>query len=200
MTKLISQNNTELLETLFSSSTRVALLRVFLLDPHRSYYQRQLEVITGMALRAVQRELERLHAVDLLYRHMQGNRAFYMVDSSFPLFSELRSIVMKSGDDRDRLRGHLADRREIQLAFLNAGKKKALAVVDGDVGEVESERGGIQLEYLTLADFQSKLEQKSKDLKMYLSEGEDILGRREHIIWSRIEQAGYEVPKGKGIP
>ena len=48
------------LAVIFASSARVAVLRVFMLDPLRTYYQRQLESATGMAIRGVQRELERL--------------------------------------------------------------------------------------------------------------------------------------------
>ena len=101
-TKSSHHISSETLSVIFASSARVAILRVFMLDPIRTYYQRQLEQATGMALRGVQRELERLSSIDLLYRHMEGNRAYYRADMEFPLFHELRNMVLKAGDDLDR--------------------------------------------------------------------------------------------------
>ena len=60
MTKLSSPYRSEnLLTVLFTSMARVSVLRIFLIDPQRAYYQRQLEAATGLAIRAVQRELEK---------------------------------------------------------------------------------------------------------------------------------------------
>ncbi|HOH51692.1 MAG TPA: hypothetical protein PLI98_13220 [Candidatus Hydrogenedentes bacterium] len=47
---------------IIASGARVAMLEALLPDPSPSFYQRQLEAATGLPLRAVQRELERLTA------------------------------------------------------------------------------------------------------------------------------------------
>ena len=65
-----------------SSKARARLLRLFLIDPRRPYYQRQIEADTGIAIRGVQRELERLCAVGLVYRWDEGNRSYYPTASS----------------------------------------------------------------------------------------------------------------------
>ena len=42
------------LKLLFSSSARVQVVRIFMLDPTRAYYQRQLESAAGLPIRANQ--------------------------------------------------------------------------------------------------------------------------------------------------
>jgi hypothetical protein len=36
-------------------------------------------------------------------------------------------------------------------------------------------------------------------LAPFLSTGVDLLGRRDELIWRRIESAGYNVSKGRGV-
>ena len=84
------------LEILFSSAARVQILRLFLLNPEQSFYQRQIERKSGQPIRAVQREVARLVEMDLLLRSTKGNRVFYCVDLGFPLLAELTGLVRKA--------------------------------------------------------------------------------------------------------
>jgi hypothetical protein len=84
------------LEVLFSSTARVEILRLFLLNPHRPFYQREIERETGQPIRAVQREVERLAGIDLLLRSEEGNRVYYRLNSSFPLVAELEGLFRKA--------------------------------------------------------------------------------------------------------
>ena len=77
------------LEVLFSSSARVQILHLFLLNPKRQFYQREIERETGQPIRAVQREVERLEGIDLLVRSEEGNRVFYRLNPNFALLAEL---------------------------------------------------------------------------------------------------------------
>lgn len=198
-TKSSHHISSETLSVIFASSARVAVLRVFMLDPIRTYYQRQLEQVTGMALRGVQRELERLSSIDLLYRHMEGNRAYYKADMEFPLFEELRNMVLKAGDDRDRLRGHLALEESLRLAFRDPGENRVLLVTTGEGGLSLEGHDAFIFETLTSEAFERALVEDPSSLELYLSRGEDLLGRRDDIIWRNIESAGFDVKKGAGV-
>lgn len=80
------------LEVLFSSTARVQVMRLFLLNPDRQYYQREIERETGQPIRAVQREVERLEGIDLLLRSEEGNRVFYRLNPDFALLAELTAL------------------------------------------------------------------------------------------------------------
>ena len=84
------------LEILFSSASRVQILKLFLLSPARQFYQREIERETGQPIRAVQREVKRLQEIDFLVRSTEGNRVFYHVNSQFPLLVELTRLFQSA--------------------------------------------------------------------------------------------------------
>lgn len=84
------------LETLFSSSARVEILSLFLLNPNRRFYQREIERETGQPIRAVQREVKRLAEIDMLSRTTEGNRIFYSLNPGFPLLRELTALFQRA--------------------------------------------------------------------------------------------------------
>jgi hypothetical protein len=84
------------LEVLFSSAARVEILRLFLLNPDRRFYQREVEREAGQPIRAVQREVERLEGIELLLRSEEGNRVYYRLNPGFPLMAELEGLFRKA--------------------------------------------------------------------------------------------------------
>ncbi|HNT86687.1 MAG TPA: hypothetical protein PKL84_02385 [Candidatus Hydrogenedentes bacterium] len=185
---------------IFTSTARVAVLRVFLLDPTRAYYQRQIEAASGHPLRAVQRELDRLMAAGLLYRRDEGNRAYYQIDPDFPLYAELRALMLKTASSRERLRGIAASNAAVRLCFLSADGARALVVLGGAARPALDALPGIEIEMLTSDEFIEALRMNRAALDPYVRDGCDLLGRREDVIWRRIEEAGYTVRKGEGVP
>jgi DNA-binding transcriptional ArsR family regulator len=201
MTSIIGHKvDIETLSTLFGSGARAAVLKAFILDPQRAYYQRQLESVTGLPIRAVQRELERLTEIGLLYRRMEGNRAYYQVDIDFPLFSELRAMVLKTVTSLELLRGWLALDGGVRLAFLSEGGNSVLVVSSPGRDPALSLPEPIPVDIMSSGVFLRALSEQPLVLAPYLARGVDILGRREDVIWRYIEAAGYAVPKGEGVP
>lgn len=184
---------------LFASSARGVVLRLFMLDPHRPYYQRQIEKTTGLAIRAVQRELERLSGMGLLYKRAEGNRSYYQVDIDFPLFPELHGMVLKVCDDYDRLRAFAAMERGVVLAFLDESQTKALLVTEGATRLSRTVPGPYSVEVMPSDQFLDLLAAFPEKLTPFLQNGVDLLGRRDDLIWRRIESAGYNVSKGRGV-
>ena len=84
------------LEALFSSAARVEVLCLFLLNPGRQYYQREIERETGLPIRAVQREVGRMEGIGLLFRTTEGNRVFYRLNTDFALLSEVTALFEKA--------------------------------------------------------------------------------------------------------
>ena len=190
--------NTALL-AVFSSSARVIVLRLFMLDPLRAYYQRQIESATGLPIRAVQREVDRLASSGLLYRRTEGNRVYYQVDMQCPLFPEFRGLFLKTASDEERARGLLALDESVRLAFLNPQENKLLVVTSSGRPPAVS-LPGYSIEVMSVDEFLRLTAERASSLDLYLVDGVDLLGRREDVIWRRIEAAGYEVRKGQGVP
>jgi hypothetical protein len=84
------------LEILFSSAARVHILRLFLLNPGRPFYQREIARESGQPIRAVQREMDRLASIGLLARSAEAHRVFYCLNPQFPLLAELTALFQKA--------------------------------------------------------------------------------------------------------
>lgn len=82
-----------ILEALFTSRTRVSLLSVFLAQPRRGFYSRELERITGERQNAVWRELRHLEGIGLLTAREEGRTKVYRVSPDFPLTRDLRALL-----------------------------------------------------------------------------------------------------------
>jgi DNA-binding transcriptional ArsR family regulator len=196
--KSLQKNPARALAALFSSAARVALLKVFMLDPLGAYYQRQLEAATGLAIRAIQRELTRLSEVGLLFRREEGNRTYYQVDMQFPLYPELRSMMLKAVDPVELLRGLLAMDDAVRLAFLL--QDRVLLVAHGQARPSVVPPAGMTIETMAGDAFLQALQDEPATVAPFLTQGTDLLGRRDDVIWRRIEAMGFTVQKERGIP
>lgn len=108
-----------MLAGLFSSQARVDILKLFLLEPGRRFYQREVSVLSGQRIMAVQREISKLLEIGLLKEEQEGNRKYYMVDQTSPILNDLKAIFQKTvgihkimGDVLKPLKS------EIEFAFL----------------------------------------------------------------------------------
>jgi predicted nucleotidyltransferase len=107
-----------MLDVLFSSSARVKVLSLFLTNADRRFYQREIESLTGLPIRAVQREVGKLEAIGLLHKTVDGNRVYYEVNRSFFLFPELKSMILKTAGLGAFLQELLQGEGQIQVAFI----------------------------------------------------------------------------------
>jgi predicted nucleotidyltransferase len=134
-----------MLQQLLTSSARAKVLTLLLMNPASRFYQRQIQSLTGLPPRAVQREMERLESLGLVVREVEGNRVYYTVNCGFALYPELKGLVLKTTGLGDALREQVSVKDDIQLAFIygsyaadqeTAGSDIDLLVV-GAVGAVE---------------------------------------------------------------
>ena len=107
-----------MLELLFSSTARVKVLALLLLNPETSFYQRQISALTGLPIRAVQREVQRLQTLGLLTSFARGNQVHYQVNRDFFLFPELKNIFLKTVGLTALLGETLKGAENIALAFI----------------------------------------------------------------------------------
>ena len=133
-----------MLKELFSSSARVQILSLLLLNPDTKFYQREIETITGLAIRSIQRETEKLEALGVLHKSAEANKVYFQGNRDYILFPELRKILLKTVGLKVILADAQADERT-KAAFIHgpfaAGREKPtdpIAVfVVGDVSKQE---------------------------------------------------------------
>jgi hypothetical protein len=85
-----------MLQALFSSKTRIEILRLFLIDSNKKYFSREISTLLNEPLTPTRRELANLKKVGLLRVKKKGPIKYYFLNPDFLLCKELRSILHKA--------------------------------------------------------------------------------------------------------
>lgn len=107
-----------MLEALISSKTRIKLLLKFFLNPETGAHLRGLADEFEESTNSVRVELNRLESAGMLQAESEGNKKVFKVNQGFPLFKEVRAIVLKqTGLDKiiEEVIQNLGDVKEVYL-------------------------------------------------------------------------------------
>jgi len=107
------------LERLFGSRLRAAVLSRVLMQPERRFYVRQLTAVLGQDSTNVSRELSRLAEMGILEFTVEGRQKYYRANRNCPFIEELRGLVRKTAGTAAALRSALSPLAAgIRFAFL----------------------------------------------------------------------------------
>ena len=109
--------NTKQMESLFTSKTRVALLKLFFLNKDREFYIREIEKETGISIGPIQHEIKNLVDIGIVNTRKSGQRIYYSVNKSHIIYEEMLSIIKKSMGIVHKLR-EILQREDIYCAFI----------------------------------------------------------------------------------
>lgn len=85
-----------MLEQLLSSRTRVKLLKLFFLNPDRSFFVREMVRKTGEHLNSIRREIGNLIDLELIIGESTGTKRFFRVNVSHGLYHEIKALLFKA--------------------------------------------------------------------------------------------------------
>ncbi|MFA6587613.1 MAG: winged helix-turn-helix domain-containing protein [Patescibacteria group bacterium] len=85
-----------MLEEIFGSNTRYALLRLLIFNPSKTYQTTELSKKTGLSLASIRAEIKRLEQSGLVRVSEQDNVNLVQIDPQNPLFPELRALFLKA--------------------------------------------------------------------------------------------------------
>lgn len=122
-----------MLEVLISSETRVRLLTLFLMNPGKEYYIRQVERLSGKNYALVRKELARLESFGLLTSEVKGNQTYYAVNRDFFLYPELQRLVLKTEGVAGVLRDRLDELGDVECIFIYGSFAKGSAGAKSDI-------------------------------------------------------------------
>jgi predicted nucleotidyltransferase len=113
---------------------RRAILALFYTRVDEAFYLRQVARVTGVGLGAVQRELQQLSRAGIITRTVRGRQVYYQANPTCPIFSELKSLIVKTAGIADVLRTALAilsDR--IDIAFIYGSVARGTEIRTSDI-------------------------------------------------------------------
>jgi hypothetical protein len=84
------------LQDFMISRVRVKLLKLFFTQSEDMFYVREITRKTKEEINAVRRELDRMIGVGLLKSEQRGNRLYYLLNTRYVFFQELRQMVVKA--------------------------------------------------------------------------------------------------------
>ncbi len=190
------------LKALFSSQTRVKLLSTFLLHPEEEYFIRELTRLLHEQINSIRRELENLRKIGLVRSRQKNRKKYYRVEPDFPLFSELRGIIIKETQAERPIVASLKKFPGLQLIalagmFVGTDSKVDLLIV-GDIKKeiVEAlllqspDLAAVKYSIFPQADFLYRLSLKDRFLQ-------EILGDPRHIVIHNTLQKEIEAALSK---
>ncbi len=87
-----------MIDALFGSKTRIKLLHLFLNNPGKSFYVREITRLIDEQINSVRRELANMMNVGIIKNDTADNKLYYEVDQRYEHYVPLRAIF---GDDKD---------------------------------------------------------------------------------------------------
>ena len=82
----------EMIDALFGSKTRIKLLHLFLNNPGKSYYVREITRVIDEQINSVRRELANMLKVGVIKSKDADNKLYYEVDQRYEHYVPLRAI------------------------------------------------------------------------------------------------------------
>jgi hypothetical protein len=189
-----------MLEQLFSSRTRIKLLSIFLANPSKDFFVRELTRITDEQINSIRRELDNLKRIGLLKSKSSKNKKFFIVNENFPIFEELKSIFSKLSGPSEEITNSLLKFGDIDLISISG---KLIECNDSNielliVGNIDKElvekylkslentkKHEIRFTVLDKKDFLFRIKCHDRFLKNYLKNEKHI------IIYDKIKLKQY---------
>lgn len=191
-----------MLKRLFTSSTRIKLMTLFLLHPDEEYFIRELTRKLGEQINSVRRELDNMKKIGILKSKFKNRKKFYIVDKNFVIFQELRSIILKTLADHEAIAKKLSKCGDIDYMvlsgiFVNKNSTVDLLIVGNNINrdklestlnsEVATKRP-VRYSILTKDDFIYRLECKDRFLTDILKDTENIIAINKLTIPALTEE------------
>lgn len=108
-----------MLKHLFTSNTRIKLLTLFLLNPDSEFFIRELTRKLDEQINSIRRELDNLKRAGLLKTKSKNRKKYYIANKNFIVFHELRSIILKSMNDKDSIAKKIAEFGKVDVIVLS---------------------------------------------------------------------------------
>ena len=145
-----------MIDSLFGSKTRVKLLHLFLNNPEKSFYVREITRMIDEQINSVRRELANMVSVGIVQQDAIDNKLYYSVNEDYPYIKPLAAIFSDKNTEGDMDGDSLGRMRGLRLAIIS-GK-----LVVGSSSAVDLLLVGDDMSAVTIKNLVKKIEKDSK--------------------------------------
>lgn len=191
-----------MIDALFGSKTRVKLLHLFLNNPNRAFYVREITRKIDEQINSVRRELSNMLSIGIIKSESSNNRLYYEVNQDYVHYSPLRQIFADSEMNSEAVEGSdwtkrlkpLGDVRVAILAgsLVHGSKSSVDVLIAGNVNKTQAKKFFAELEadekrplnYTTMSyeDFYYRLSIKDRFVSEIISGKHTVLVDSEQIV------------------
>lgn len=122
-----------MLKKLLGSRTRINILKLFVFNPKKDYYVREIERLIKEHFDPVRRELMQLESIGLLKSRVSGRQKYYSVNTNHMLFPEFKSMILKTVGIGDILKSTVNAKNDILIAFIYGSYAKNTENIESDI-------------------------------------------------------------------
>ncbi len=119
-----------MIDALFGSKTRIKLLHLFLNNPGKAFYVREITRLIDEQINSVRRELANMMKVGIVKSEEADNKLYYEVDQRYEYYVPLRAIFSDDKDTETAIREPKQSTLDWQTKLDEVGGVK-LAVMSG---------------------------------------------------------------------
>lgn len=168
-----------MLDALFVSKVRIKLLKVFLANPGKSFYVRELVRATKEEINAVRRELSRMQKNGIVSSEWRGNRRYYRFREDYLFYPELARMVTKTSGTGGTIIKNKARLGKIKYAMLTGnfikgkrpGPKEVVLLIVGKVVlpqltslvKAEEAKRGFEINYTVMTEEEFEFRKHRRD-------------------------------------
>ena len=103
-----------MIDALFGSKTRVKLLHLFLSNPGKSFYVREITRLIGEQINSVRRELANMQEAEVVSSCMKDNKLYYEINQKYTHYKPLRSIFTDTSDVRQTTKSRTSTTHDVK--------------------------------------------------------------------------------------
>ena len=194
-----------MIDALFGSKTRVKLLHLFLNNPGKAFYVREITRLIDEQINSVRRELSNMLEVGIITSQNTDNKLYYEINQRYEFYTPFRAIFAnqkiaaatsdtKAAAEWQKLAQKLAGARVVIIAgtLVSGSASKVDLLIAGDVAQkkvaslvasVESAEGR-ELTYTTMTydEFYYRLSVRDRFISDMLTNKHDVLVDVDEII------------------
>ena len=176
-----------LLPEILSSRTRSEVFRILFGLANTELHLREIGRRSGLNIASLRNEMEKLTALDIVKKRIDGNRTYFSANRDHPLYPEIRNIVLKTVGMADLIRPALKE-RNVEIAFIygSVAQGTESATSDLDLFVV----GELSLREITsrLKDLQDVLFREINPFVITHKEMNTRLKNKDHFITSIMKE------------
>jgi len=122
-----------MIKKLLGSRTRMNILKLFVFNPKRDFYTREIERLIKGPFDPMRRELINLESTGLLRSRISGRQKYYSINTAHPLFPEFKSMILKTVGIGDTLKNTVKDKNDIAAAFIYGSYARNVEELESDI-------------------------------------------------------------------